>query len=75
MPVSYESSEVLKCTVSFTYSRYVINPRPVAQRQIENEEALDAATGGSNPIAGTFSAGLDGDGTLRQLARINSTIS
>ena len=42
MPVSYEGSDVLKCTVSFTYSRYVINPRPVAQRQIEFEEALDA---------------------------------
>ena len=27
MPISYESSELLKCTVSFTYSRYVINKR------------------------------------------------
>lgn len=25
MPVSYESSQLLKCTVSFTYTRYVIN--------------------------------------------------
>jgi len=25
MPVSYESSELLKCTVSFTYTRYVVN--------------------------------------------------
>ena len=25
MPVSYDSSQLLKCTVSFTYSRYVIN--------------------------------------------------
>ena len=25
MPVSYESSELLKCTVSFAYSRYVVN--------------------------------------------------
>ena len=70
MPVSYEGSDVLKCTVSFTYSRYVINPRPVAQRQIEFEEALDAATGGSNPIPGTFSAGLDGAGTFRDLNTI-----
>ena len=70
MPVSYEGSDVLKCTVSFTYSRYVINPRPVAQRQIEFEEALDAATGGCNPIPGTTSLGLAGDGTNRQLDNI-----
>tara|TARA_Y100000992_G_scaffold269462_1_gene209178 strand:- start:78 stop:899 length:822 start_codon:yes stop_codon:yes gene_type:complete len=70
MPVSYEGSEVLKCTVSFTYSRYVINPRPVAQRQIEFEEALDAATGGSNPIPGTTSLGLTGAGTNRELNNI-----
>lgn len=25
MPVSYESSQLLKCTVSFTYTRYIIN--------------------------------------------------
>lgn len=25
MPVSYESSQLLKCTVSFTYNRYVLN--------------------------------------------------
>jgi hypothetical protein len=24
MPVSYESSQLLKCTVSFTYSRYIV---------------------------------------------------
>ena len=24
MPVSYESSQLLKCTVSFTYTRYII---------------------------------------------------
>jgi hypothetical protein len=26
MPVSYESSQLLKCTVSFTYSRYIFRP-------------------------------------------------
>lgn len=26
MPVSYDSSQLLKCTVSFTYSRYVVAP-------------------------------------------------
>jgi hypothetical protein len=29
MPVSYDSSQLLKCTVSFTYSRYVINRRQI----------------------------------------------
>lgn len=28
MPVSYDSSQLLKCTVSFTYSRYVISRDP-----------------------------------------------
>jgi hypothetical protein len=26
MPISYDSSQLLKCTVSFTYSRYAISP-------------------------------------------------
>jgi hypothetical protein len=25
MPVSYDSSQVLKCTVAFNYSRYIVN--------------------------------------------------
>jgi hypothetical protein len=29
MPVSYDSSQLLKCTVSFTYSRYIINRRQI----------------------------------------------
>jgi len=27
MPVRYDASELLKCTVNFTYSRYIIDPR------------------------------------------------
>jgi hypothetical protein len=46
----------------------VINPRPVAQRQIEFEEALDAAT--NSNIAGTTSFGLTGAGTNRELNNI-----
>jgi hypothetical protein len=34
MPVSYDSSQLLKCTVSFTYSRYVIS-----RKEIQNEES------------------------------------
>ena len=36
MPVSYDSSQLLKCTVSFTYSRYIIS-RP-GQFSTETEE-------------------------------------
>ena len=34
MPVRYDASELLKCTVNFTYSRYVIDPR-VVQLQVD----------------------------------------
>lgn len=37
MPVSYDSSQLLKCTVSFTYSRYVLSRNP-AQFTRQNEE-------------------------------------
>ena len=40
MPVSYESSELLKCTVSFTYSRYWIDNF--------------AQSGSANPLFGSF---------------------
>ena len=59
MPVSYEGSDVLKCTVSFTYSRYVINPRPITQRQQNWEDEL----GGGDRIIGS--------GTLDELNAIN----
>jgi len=37
MPVSYDSSQLLKCTVSFTYSRYVIS-KGFSQIVSQNEE-------------------------------------
>ena len=37
MPVSYDSSQLLKCTVSFTYSRYVIS-RDAIPFSSQNEE-------------------------------------
>ena len=37
MPVSYDSSQLLKCTVSFTYSRYVISRDP-SQFTSQNDE-------------------------------------
>lgn len=40
MPVSYESSELLKCTVSFTYTRYVVN-------RLANDATLDIQNAGN----------------------------
>jgi hypothetical protein len=39
MPVSYDSSSLLKCTVSFTYSRYLLSRNP-AQFTPQNEEPI-----------------------------------
>ena len=50
MPVSYESSQLLKCTVSLAYTRYVINT-PVSSK--EN----DPASGQSNTNTNTNSPG------------------
>jgi hypothetical protein len=35
MPVSYDSSQLLKCTVSFSYIRYVILPRTIPSKSKE----------------------------------------
>jgi len=82
MPLSYEASRVLKVTVNFSYTRYTLDsvnisgdslssPSQVIANQRGFERELDIATGGSNPIPGTFSAGLSGAGTIRELDRIN----
>lgn len=42
MPVSYESSELLKCTVSFTYTRYLIARK---QNNIEQEPGQSTPAG------------------------------
>lgn len=68
MPVSYESSQVLKCTVSFSYQRYVVklasgivNPtvQPTSRstgQSSSNEPAGDpSTTGGQQPPAGQTS--------------------
>lgn len=39
IPVSYDSSQLLKCTVSFTYSRYVIS-RDLSQFVSQSEEPI-----------------------------------
>lgn len=69
MPVSYDSSSLLKCTVSFTYSRYLmtnelldIMPESIIRNQTEYERDLANATGGGT---------LSGAGTFQELNQIN----
>lgn len=73
MPLSYNASELLKCTVSFTYSRYVTenpsaNPNTL-ERQQNFERELSQTT--DSRVTGTTNEGLAGAGTIRGLNRIN----
>lgn len=43
MPISYDQSQLLKCTVSFTYLRYVVNP---------TKEPIEETPAGSESSAG-----------------------
>lgn len=49
MPVSYNASELLKCTVSFTYNRYVL--KSIANK-LESEPVQQSAVGSPNPTFG-----------------------
>jgi len=60
MPVSYETSEVLKCTVSFTYSRYIVMKENTGTKKV-----LLQRPNGQSPIS-TYVQ--DGRPTLAQLA-------
>lgn len=46
MPVSYDSSQLLKCTVSFTYSRYVIGFQETEEKK-QNEPAAPPTAAGN----------------------------
>jgi len=46
MPVSYDSSQILKCTVSFTYTRYVINRN---RNRLSEEPQVPTPPGVPNP--------------------------
>jgi len=51
IPVSYDSSQLLKCTVSFTYSRYVISRDPsqfVSQTQEPIQQSTNISTKNPN---------------------------
>jgi hypothetical protein len=76
MPISYDSSQLLKCTVSFTYSRYVVNTArgTVITRQSNNlsgnPERNTTTTGGALNLYSQ-----SGSVTTRQLDPNRSTLS
>ena len=63
MPVSYDASSLLKCTVSFTYTRYLIS----GERNIEEKERLDSF---ENPKFGVDRTGEIG-GQIGQNLTVN----
>ena len=76
MPVSYEGSSVLKCSASFSYTRYIRKRSDAGQvgsiaAQAGWEADLDAAT--NSDTQGTTSHGLTGTATLSELNEINRT--
>lgn len=50
MPVSYDSSQLLKCTVSFTYDRYLCSPKATQQGTQGQPAAPSTAAGVPNPF-------------------------
>lgn len=78
MPVSYETSQLLKCTVTFNYSRYVVGGKyleTINQDQREFERNIDPSTS-KGDIPGTRTLGLTGAGTFAELnEKFNRDIS
>jgi len=67
MPVSYDSSQLLKCNVSFSYDRYVLsNPKASSTLIGDQPPKQSSTTGIANPI---------GAGTQAELNQINSDIA
>ena len=67
MPVSYDSSQLLKCSVSFSYDRYVLsNPKASSTLIGDQPPKQSSTTGIANPI---------GAGTQAELNQINSDIA
>lgn len=67
MPVSYDSSQLLKCSVSFSYDRYVLsNPKASSTLIGDQPPEQSSTTGIANPI---------GAGTQAELNQINSDIA
>lgn len=58
MPVSYDSSELLKCTVSFTYTRYVVNR--LANLPTDSLKKLNPLEPLPGNVGGLTGAGFEG---------------
>ena len=85
MPVSYDTSSLLKCTVSFSYTRYYINyinyinPSVastvlVNDNVIADQKTFEAGIDFATNNTGRTTLGLTGAGTIRELIEINSDI-
>ena len=62
MPVRYDASELLKCTVNFTYSRYIIDPRiseTKRKQQLREAQRQTGALDLTRPYRGTRSNNED----------------
>lgn len=70
MPVSYDSSTLLKCTVSFTYTRYVINkvgyPSPSVDTNNSTKSAAAQASGNTIGFYGPAFGNLSNEEILRE---------
>jgi hypothetical protein len=76
MPVSYETSQLLKCTVTFNYSRYVVGGKyleTINQDQTEFQNSIDRGVR-LGDIPGTRTIGQTGAGTFAELNQINGDI-
>lgn len=49
IPISYETSSLLKCTVSMTYIRYIVSPEQIINKEPEPGEAT-SSTSPNNPF-------------------------
>lgn len=52
MPVSYDASSLLKCTVSFTYMRYIFNPSGSGAKAAGSSESDSSGTANSQALFG-----------------------
>jgi len=50
IPVSYDSSQLLKCTVSFTYNRYVLKSMPNSPTREPTQQTAPGIPNPSNPV-------------------------
>ena len=76
MPVSYDSSQLLKCTVSFTYDRYVCGNSSITP--VTGEPSQSTATGIPNPSEVSYAGGqvatdaFTGDASLNESSLFNN---